>query len=295
MASSPRPRSFKAELTGCFSTPCHDNPTVVMIESAYRALGLDWRYINAEVQPAGLAAAVAGARAMGWKGFNLSMPHKVAVIEHLDSLGESARLIGAVNCVVNHDGRLVGENTDGKGFLSSLVPVRDPRGARVMLLGAGGAARAIAVELALAGAASLAIVNRSPARGAELAAVVKAARPVAVTSAPWTGDVAIPADVDVLVNCTSIGLGDASARVPVAAATFRPGLVVADVIPNPPRTRFLAEAEAAGCRTLDGLGMLVGQGVLGVGYWTGRDPAGSAADGGMAATMRRALEEVFAS
>ena len=166
MATSPRPRSFKAELTGSFSTPCHDNPTVVMIESAYRALGLDWRYINAEVQPAGLAAAVAGARAMGWKGFNLSMPHKVAVIEHLDSLGESARLIGAVNCVVARDGRLVGENTDGKGFLSSLVPVRDPRGARVMLLGAGGAARAIAVELVLAGAASLAIVNRSPARGA---------------------------------------------------------------------------------------------------------------------------------
>jgi shikimate dehydrogenase len=292
MAISPRPRSFKAELTGCFSTPCHDNPTVVMIEAAYRALGLDWRYVNAEVQPAGLAAAVAGARAMGWRGFNLSMPHKVAVIEHLDSLGESARLIGAVNCVVARDGRLVGENTDGKGFLSALVPVRDPRGARVMLLGAGGAARAIAVELVLAGAARLAIVNRSPARGAELAAVVKAARPVEVTSGPWTGDVAIPPDVDVLVNCTSIGLGDAAARVPVAAATLRPGLVVADVIPNPPRTRFLAAAEAAGCRTLDGLGMLVGQGVLGVGYWTGHDQADAAA--GMAGSMRRALEEVFA-
>jgi len=294
MTGSQRPQGFKAELTGSFSTPCHDNPTVVMVEAAYRHLGLDWRYINAEVQPDGLAAAVAGARAMGWRGFNLSMPHKVQVLSHLDGLGESARLIGAVNCVVCRDGRLVGENTDGKGFLSSLVPLRDPRGARVMLLGAGGAARAIAVELVLAGAARLAIVNRSPDRGAALAAVVRAARPVEVTSGPWTGDVAIPADVDVLVNCTSIGLGDATARVPVDAATFRPGLVVADVIPNPPRTRFLAAAEAAGCRTLDGLGMLVGQGVLGVGYWTGQQRPDVTAAAALAGAMRRSLEEVFA-
>ena len=279
------PGGFKAELTGCFSTPCDDNPTVVMIEAAYRHAGLDWRYINAEVQPDGLAAAVAGARVMGWRGFNLSMPHKVAVIGHLDGLGESARLINAVNCVVHRDGRLIGENTDGKGFLSSLVPVRDPRGTHVMLLGAGGAARAIAVELALAGVARISIVNRSPARAEELARLVRAARPIDVTVAPWRGDVAVPSDTDVVVNATSIGLGDVTARVPVLASSLRRGLVVADVIPNPPRTRFLAEAEAAGCTTLDGLGMLVGQGILGVRFWSGQD-----ADAGV---MRRALEQVF--
>jgi shikimate dehydrogenase len=284
---------FKAELTGCFSTPCDDNPTVVMLEAAFRHRGLNWRYINAEVQPDGLAAAVAGARAMGWRGFNLSMPHKVDVIRHLDDLGESARLIGAVNCVVDRGGRLVGENTDGKGFLSSLEPVRDPRGTHCLILGAGGAARAIAVELALAGVTRISIVNRSARRGEELAAVVRSARPISVTSAVWTGELPIPADVDVLVNATSIGLGDAAARVPVAVHTFRPGLVVADVIPNPPRTRFLAEAQAAGCTTLDGLGMLVGQGVLGVGYWTGQDRPTVAAEADMAAVMRRALEEVF--
>ena len=103
---------------------------------------------------------------------------------------------------------------------------------------------------------------------------------------------AIPADVDVLVNCTSIGLGDATARVPVDAKTLRPGLIVADVIPNPPQTRFLTEARAAGCTTLDGLGMLVGQGVLGVGYWSGIDVT-APATANMAATMRNALEEVF--
>ena len=277
---------FKSELTGSFSIPCDDNPTVAMIEAAYRHHGLPWRYINAEVAPAGLAAAVGGARAMGWRGFNLSMPHKVAVIEHLDGLGESARLINAVNCVVRRGEQLIGENTDGKGFLSSLIPVRDPRGSRVMLLGAGGAARAIAVELVLAGASRLSIVNRSAARAEGLAALVRAAAPVELTIQPWIGDVAIPSDIDVVVNCTSIGLGDATARVPVALETLRPGLVVADVIPNPPRTRFLAEAQAAGCTTFDGLGMLVGQGVLGVKYWTGIDVDAGA--------MRAALEKVFA-
>jgi len=277
---------FKSELTGCFSTPCDDNPTVAMVEAAYRHHGLRWRYINAEVQPAGLAAAVAGARAMSWRGFNLSMPHKVAVIEHLDGLGESARLINAVNCVVNRGGRFIGENTDGKGFLASLVPVCDPRGKHVMLLGAGGAARAIAVELVLAGVSRLSIANRSAERAEELARIVRAAKPIDVSVAGWTGDVAVPQDADVLVNCTSIGLGDAEARVPVAAASLRPGLVVADVIPNPPRTQLLAAAEAAGCTTLDGLGMLVGQGILGIRYWAGVD-----ADAGV---MRAALQEAFA-
>lgn len=284
---------FKSELTGSFSTPCNDNPTVVMIEAAYRHLSLDWRYINAEVQPDGLAAAIAGARAMGWRGFNLSMPHKVAVIQHLDGLGESARLINAVNCVVRRGETLIGENTDGKGFLSSLMPIRDPRGTHVMLLGAGGAARAIAVELVLAGVRKLSIVNRSAARGEELARLVRAAKPIEVTANAWIGDVAIPADVDVLVNCTSIGLGDATSRVPVAANTLRADLIVADVIPNPPRTRFLAESAAAGCRIIDGLGMLTGQGLLGIGYWTGMDVTTTAA-AELAATMRKSLQEVFA-
>lgn len=278
-------RGFKSELTGCFSTPCDDNPTVAMVEAAYRHHGLAWRYINAEVQPAGLAAAVAGARAMGWRGFNLSMPHKVSVIEFLDGLGESARLINAVNCVVNRSGKLIGENTDGKGFLSSLTPVCDPRGKHVMLLGAGGAARAIAVELVLAGVSRLSIVNRSSERAAQLADLVRAARPIDLGVAAWNGDVAVPGDVDVLVNATSIGLGDAAVRVPVDERSLRPGLIVADVIPNPPKTRLLASAESAGCTVLDGLGMLVGQGILGIRFWAGID-----AD---ATVMRQALREAF--
>ena len=131
--------------------PAAENPTVAMIEAAYRHHGLDWRYINCEVPPDISGDAVRGARAMDWAGFNCSLPHKVAVIEHLDGLGESAEIMGAVNCVVRRGDAYIGENTDGKGFLQSLREVVDPTGRSVVMFGAGGAARAIGVELALAG------------------------------------------------------------------------------------------------------------------------------------------------
>src|SRR5262249_4081280 len=118
--------NFLSKLTGCFARPAAENPTVAMVEAAYRHHGLDWRYINCEVAPEQLGDAVRGARAMGWKGFNCSLPHKVAVIEHLDELGESAAIMGAVNCVVHRGGRLIGENTDGLGFVESLRASIDP-------------------------------------------------------------------------------------------------------------------------------------------------------------------------
>ena len=158
--------------TGSFSTPAAGNPTVVMVEAAYRHHGIDARYLNCEVAPGELADAVSGARAMGWAGFNCSLPHKVAVIDHLDALAPSAELIGAVNTVVATDGELVGHTTDGQGFVESLRTVVDPAGIHLVVLGAGGAARAVAVETALAGAASVVIVNRNERRGAELARVV---------------------------------------------------------------------------------------------------------------------------
>ncbi len=114
----PAEHNFLSLLTGCFATPVAENPTVAMVEAAYRALGLDARYINCDVAPADLGDAVRGARAMGWRGFNCSLPHKVAVIDFIDELAPSAEIIGAVNCVINEDGRLIGENTDGKGFLA---------------------------------------------------------------------------------------------------------------------------------------------------------------------------------
>jgi shikimate dehydrogenase len=278
--------SFKQEITAVFGKPVAENPTQAMVEAAYRHHGLDWRYLTLEVDPAGLADAVKGARAMGFAGFNCTIPHKVAVIPHLDELGESARLMGAVNCVVRRGARLVGENTDGKGFLESLRKVRDPRGLSILLFGAGGAARAIGVELALAGASRVRVVNRGESRGRELAALLASKTPVTAEAVPWSAPFRVPGDVDVLINATSLGLfPDIGGALPLDLATLRPEVVVADVIPNPPRTLLVKAAEGRGCRVIDGLGMLVNQGVIGIKYWTGVD-----VDRGV---MRRALEAIF--
>ncbi len=280
------PANFLSILTGSFALPAAENPTVAMIEAAYRHHGLDARYINCEVPPDRLGDAVRGARAMGWVGFNCSIPHKIAVIRHLDALAPSAAIIGAVNCVVIREGRLIGENTDGQGFLTALRSVIDPAGRRVVLFGAGGAARAVAVETALAGAASLTIVNRDPDRGRELSDLIAAKTPAQAAYAPWTSAFRIPEDTEIVVNATSIGLfPEVDARLDFAPETLRPGMVVADVVPNPPRTRLMRDAEARGCTTLDGLGMLVNQGLVGIRLWTGL-----AADGRV---LRARLEQIF--
>lgn len=277
--------NFKSEITGSFAQPCAENPTVAMVEAAYQHHRLDWRYLNCEVAPADLAAAVRGAQAMGWAGFNCSLPHKVAVIEHLDGLGESASIIGAVNCAVRRGDQWIGENTDGKGFLSALQDHVEPAGKRVVLLGAGGAARAIGVELALAGAANITVVNRTAQRGKELAALLNDKTSASSDFVAWAGDYEVPPETDIVVNATSIGLADADALVPLNLETLTERMYVADVIPNPPRTQLVREAENRGCTVIDGLGMLVNQGVIGIRYWTGVDVDAS--------VMRAKLEDLF--
>lgn len=280
--------NFKQELTAVFGKPVAENPSQVMVEAAYRHHRLPWRYLTIEVDPLRLEDAVRGSRAMGFAGFNCTIPHKVAVIPYLDDLAESARLIGAVNCVVRKGDRLIGENTDGRGFLTSLRKLVDPRGLQIVLFGAGGAARAIGVELALAGAARIVVVNRGEERGRELAVVLGKAGSRDVHHVAWKGIYRIPQTADVVINATSIGLfPDVDAELPIDLDSLLPGMVVADVIPNPPRTHLIRAAEKRGCRFIDGLGMLVNQGVIGVKLWTGIDPE--------PAVMRAALEEVFGS
>lgn len=282
------PRNFLSLLTGSFAQPAAENPTVAVMEAAYRHHDLRARYLNCEVDPVWLGDAVRGAWAMGWVGFNCSIPHKVAVVEHLAGLGESARIIGAVNCVVRHAEGWIGENTDGQGFLASLRTLVDPAGARVVLFGAGGAARAIAVELALAGADAVTVVNRDPGRGALLVALLRENTPVAAGYAAWEVPYELPPETTVVVNATSIGLfPGVDARLALDLDTLRPEMVVADVIPNPPRTWLLRDAAERGCRTLDGLGMLVNQAAQAVRLWTGVDPD--------PAVMRAVLEELFAA
>jgi shikimate dehydrogenase len=288
--------NFKQELVGCFGFPVAENPTQAMVEPAFRSMGLDWRYLTLEVRPENLAAAVAGAKAFGFRGFNCTIPHKVAVVRHLDGLGESASFIGAANCIVNRDGLFIGENTDGKGFVASFRELADPRGKSVVLLGAGGAARAIGVEMALAGCSQITLANRDDKRGRELEALFRVqlgervksiGHSLAVTYLPWRGDFRVPGGTDILVNATSIGLfPDVDARIPLAMETVSAEMIIADVIPNPPITRLVREAREKGCRVIDGLGMLVGQGVIGIEYWTGKTPD--------AVLMRRVLERLFA-
>ena len=279
-------RSYLSVLTGSFSEGASDNPTVAMIEAAYRHHGIDARYVNCEVAPDDLADAVRGARAMGWVVFNCSIPHKVAVVEHLDGLAQSAAVIGAVNCAVMRDGRLIGENTDGQGFMTALRTVVEPSGKRIVLFGAGGAARAIAVELALAGAGPITVVNRDPGRGAELVALLDERTPADAEYIRWDAAYRIPETAEVVVNATSIGLfPNVDARLDLVPDTLQPHMVVADVIVNPPRTRLIADAEERGCTVLDGLGMLVNQGVISIRHWTGvaANPA----------VMRRVVEMLF--
>ena len=278
--------NFKQELTAAFGQPISENPTQVMIEAAYRHHNLDWRYLTIEVGPNDLEAAVQGAKVMGFQGFNCTIPHKVNVIQYLDGLGESASLMGAVNCVVRRDGKWIGENTDGKGFVSSLNEITDPKNKKVVIFGAGGAARAISVEVALAGANHITIVNRSAKRGEELTTLLQDKLPCYADFSGWDSTYSIPTETDIVINATSIGLfPDIDTRLDFDLNTLSANMVVADVIPNPPATNLVRDARAKGCKVIDGLAMLVSQGVIGVKHWTGVDPDPS--------VMRAALEEVF--
>lgn len=281
--------NYKAELVGVFGYPVAENPTGVMQEAAFAAAGLNWRYLTIEVKPEKLRDAVIGLRAMGFQGINLTIPHKVAVMELLDEIAPDARMIGAVNTVRRDGERLIGENTDGKGFLRGVREEAglDPAGKRIALLGAGGAARAIAVELALAGASEIYVYNRSIERGSTMVHDLVERTQVRATFTPWASTYAVTPDIDILVNATSIGLyPDVNAMPDVSLDAAKPDLLVCDVIPNPPDTPLIKLAQARGLRTLNGLSMLVYQGVIGFELWTGHKAP--------EAVMKQALERAFA-
>ncbi len=266
--------NFKAELVGVFGHPVAENPTVVMHEAAFRELKLNWRYLTIEVHPEDLEDAMKGLRAFNMQGINLTIPHKVEVLKYLDEVAPEAALMGAVNTVRREGKKLKGENTDGKGFLRSFKEDarQDPKGKRVVVLGAGGAARAITVELALAGVDLITIVNRSIERGEKLTALLNERTPVQAHFVHWNGDYEVPPETEVLINATSIGLyPNVKAKPPVAYDSITDRMIVCDVIPNPPQTLFLREAADRGAKTLDGLGMLVYQGAIAFTMWTGME------------------------
>ena len=277
------PDSPIQQIVCCMGQPVAGNPMQFMMERAFAAAGLDWRYLTLEVPPDRLGDAVKGLWAMGFRGGNFTFPHQTAVIPYLDELSAAATLTGAVNCVHVEAGKLVGETTDGKGLVASLRPQTDPAGKRVVILGAGALARAIAVELALAGVAEIVVVNRTAQRGQALVDLLNESGKVPARLVHLSGDYGVEDGAQIVINATPIGQDSSEARVPLHLDTLRPEMVVADVVVNPPQTRLIREAATRGCATLDGLGMFVNQAVIAFQVWTGVEPDPS--------VMREAVEE----
>ena len=266
-------KNYRAELTGCFGDPIDGNPTGVMEEAAFAACGLNWRYMTIKVKAEDLEAAFAGCKAMNFNGLNLTMPHKRNIIPLLDGLTQAAEIIGAVNTVIVRDGKWIGENTDGKGFVTALkmsgALLTDKH---VTILGAGGAARAIAVECALAGAKKITIINRSENNGTELAKLIADKTPSESEYLPWTPAIAVPAGTDILINGTCVGLHPNGHEKPdINYDTVTANMVVSDVVFNPVDPLFLQEARKRGAKTVSGIGMLVAQAALAFTGWTGME------------------------
>ncbi|MCC8060852.1 MAG: shikimate dehydrogenase [Clostridiales bacterium] len=266
-------KNYRSELVGGFGNPVDENPTGVMEEAAFAAKGLDYRYLTVKVNPEDLQAAMNGVRAFQMKGVNLTIPHKVKVLQYLDELSEAAQIIGAVNIVVNSNGKLWGDNTDGKGFLESLRQNGvSPEGKILTILGAGGAARAISVECALAGAKKIHILNIEKEQGEQLKNDLNKKTSSEADFTFWSGSAKIPEDTEILVNATSVGLYPNTDQKPnIDYDTVLSKMVVCDVIFNDPHTLFLKEAERRGSQTINGLGMLTNQGALNFKMWTGVD------------------------
>lgn len=248
--------------------------------AGFAAAGLDWVFVALPVTAGDIGAAVGGARALGLAGLSVTMPHKATVSTHLDEVQPDAAALDAVNCVIRSGDRLIGANTDGPGFVDALAAEGvGLEGRRVLVLGAGGAGRAVIRAVAGAGAAEIGVVNRTEARRSTAVALGGAStRPATAAEAPA---------FDVVVNATSVGMGHpvADGAQPIATDLLRPGQVVVDLVYEPVETALLAGARQVGARAVDGVGMLVHQAAHAFGLWTAVEPPVEA----MARAAREAL------
>ncbi|MCD7905935.1 MAG: shikimate dehydrogenase [Clostridiales bacterium] len=266
-------KNYRAELVGVFGDPVDGNPTGVLEEAGFEALGLNYRYITMKVLPEDFDIAMKSLKALNMKGINLTMPHKITVLPYLDEISEAAGIIGAVNTVVVKEGKLIGDNTDGKGFIQALemngISVKEKN---ITILGAGGAAKAIAVECALAGASAVTVINRSRSRGEELVNTIREHTSAEADYLPWNSRQPVPEKTDILINATSIGLfPNIDEKPDIDYDTVTEHMVVSDVVFNPAVTGFLTAAEKRGAKTISGLGMLVCQGALNFTIWTEKE------------------------
>lgn len=255
--------------------PLGHSVSPAMHNRVFAKLGLDFCYMPVQVTADNLKAVFTGLTKMNVAGFNVTIPHKIGIIEHLDALDPLAATIGAVNTICIKDGKTVGYNTDGQGFIRSLeneggISVRDKC---IFLVGSGGAARAIAMTLAFQGAAKIFIANRTLSKAKSLAREINekignCAEAVEVLPEKHRE---IIQSCDILVNGTNVGMHPRVEELPIEAESLLHHLVVADIVYNPHTTRLLATAQAKGCRIVHGLGMLIHQGAAGFKLWTGVD------------------------
>lgn len=284
-------QNYLDHLVGVFGQPVAENPGVVIQDAAFQAMGLErWHFLTLDVDKDKLEDAINGLKAFKMRGINCTIPHKIAVMDYLDEISHSAKLIGAVNMIVNDNGRLFGENTDGKGFMMSLESNGvDVKGKKAVVFGAGGAARAICVEMGLAGVADITIVNRAQDRplGDALMEILRKNTKTEVRYIDWEGYYSIPEGTDIVVNATSVGLYPNVDEMPkIDLASIKPTMFVQDVIPNPTETALIKEMRRRGIPCATGAGMLINQAALNIEMWTGRKPDKD--------VMYRALEEALA-
>lgn len=250
-------------LAAVIGDPVRHSLSPVLHNAAFEALGLDWTYVAFEVAAGRSGDALAAVRALGIAGLSVTMPHKAAILDGLDDVSPVADALGAVNCVTNQRGRLVGDNTDAPGFVTGLAhdTSLDLAASRVVVVGAGGAARAVIRGLADAGAREVIVVNRTGDRARAAAALADDRGRV--------GDITDVKAADLVVNATSVGMGDQTRAVPFDPALIAPGQVVVDIVYEPQETRLLAELRANGVEAYNGLSMLLFQAARAFELWTG--------------------------
>jgi len=264
---------LQKKITGMLGHPVAENPIDQMFNAVFEHYGLNWQFWKFDISSAQeLPTAIHGAKALGFSGFCITVPYKLDAIAALDEADEDVNMIGATNYVTFDNGRMVGHNNDGKGVVKAIQKVTPIIGKRVAMLGAGGAGRAMAVEIARAGAAHLTIITRRESQGVEVARLVHRATAVPADWQLWEGRVALPEGTQILLNATHLGALPELEPVPVDWHTLAANATVVDVITNPRITPFLETAQSKGCTIVNGVEMLVQLAMQIFQAWTGISP-----------------------
>ncbi|MEO2069412.1 MAG: shikimate dehydrogenase [Desulfurobacteriaceae bacterium] len=273
----------KTSVYGIIGYPVKHSLSPLMQTAAFQHLGIDAVYVPFEVNPESLEEAVKGLKALNVKGFNVTVPHKESIVEYLDFLSEDAEFLQAVNTVKNEDGKLIGYNTDADGFLNSLIEEGvELQGKRVTILGAGGAARAVGYAVLKGGAKFINIVNRSFSKAKAVGELLSKKGNVLVFQLKENVVESLLQDTNILINTTSIGMKESDPKL-FNYELIPEGITVVDIIYNPAETPLLKAAKGKGCKTINGLGMLIHQGAIAFKIWTEKEAPVD--------TMKKVLEE----